>query len=479
VIVAPNQLDPTKIRNLTDVQVSYPAMGLLWRFDQNLIPRMDLLASHVVSADGKTVTQKLKPGITYSDGTPVVAQDIVTSFDRWRKGGISSSFIAKIVGVTAPDSQTAVWTLTSPFPDFPWVLANNFRFINPTDRVLADPVAYFRNPVSAGPMVVKNYAPGGQQVILEGNPSYWAKTRVGRATYRVIPDGASRLLALKDGSVDYVYDLAYTAIGDINKSQVRVFGHPLPGTYQLTTNTSNKDSPLQDVYARQAISNAIDRAAIAKVAFFGTVAPSCANTFRKGNPYFVCALPNQGRQDLELARELLAKSKTPKGFEMNLMVNARPAWPEAALMVAADLAKIGIKANVQVFPDAVINQKLGNADYEMAFTGNVQPTPILQMLNWYAQGGAWSNFSRYVDPVVSATLDQAGSATKPAQIKALLLKANREAYGNSIHSPVADRAVVSGTRLPKGVYNTATPGELTVVATVPALSSQPGPPAAS
>jgi peptide/nickel transport system substrate-binding protein len=302
---------------------------------------------------------------------------------------------------------------------------------------------------------------------------------VGRATYRVIPDGASRLLALKDGSVDYVYDLAYTAISDINKSQVRVFGHPLPGTYQLTTNTSNKDSPLQDVYARQAISNAIDRAAIAKVAFFGTVAPSCANTFRKGNPYFVCALPNQGRQDLELARELLAKSKTPKGFEMNLMVNARPAWPEAALMVAADLAKIGIKANVQVFPDAVINQKLGNADYEMAFTGNVQPTPILQMLNWYAQGGAWSNFSRYVDPVVSATLDQAGSATKPAQIKALLLKANREAYGNSIHIPVADRAVVSGTRLPKGVYNTATPGELTVVATVPALSSQPGPPAAS
>lgn len=471
-----DQLDPTKPRSLASVQISYPAMGLLWRFDENSVPRMDLIASETVSKDGKTITQKLKPGLTYSDGTPVVAQDIVTSFDRWRKGGISSSFISKIVGVTAPDAQTAVWTLTSPFPDFPYVMASNFLFINPTDKLLANPEAYFRNPVSAGPMVLKNFTPNGDTQILEGNPTYWAKTRVGRITYKTIPDGASRLLALKDGSVDYVYDLAYTAIGDIDKKQLRVFGHPLPGTYQLTTNMAKKDSPLQDVNARQAISNAIDRAQVAKVAFFGTVAPSCANTFRKGNPYFVCALPNQGRQDLTLAKENLAKSKTPNGFEFNMMVNARPAWPEAALLIAADLAKIGIKANVQVFPDAVINQKLASGDYEMAFTGNVQPTPILQMLNWYAQGGAWANNARYVDPVVSATLDQAGSATSPAQVKALLLKANQQAYGNSIHIPIADRAVVSGSRLPKNVYEQITPGELTGIATVPALSAQPGPP---
>jgi len=470
-----DQLDPAKPRSLASVQISYPAMGLLWRFDENSVPRMDLLVSETVSKDGKTITQKLKTGLTYSDGTPVVAQDIVSSFERWRKGGISSSFISKIISVTAPDPQTAVWTLSSPFPDFPYVMASNFLFINPTAKVEANPEAYFRNPVSAGPMVLKNFVPNADVQVLEGNPTYWAKTRVGRITFKTIPDSASRLLALKNGDVDYVYDLAYTAIGDIDKKKVRVFGHPLPGTYQLTTNMNKKDSPLQDVYARQAISNAIDRKQVAKVAFFQTVAPSCANTFRKGNPYFVCALPNQGRQDLKLAKELLAKSKTPNGFEFNLMVNARPGWPEAALLMAADVAKIGIKMNVQVFPDAVINQKLGSADYEMAFSGNIQPTPILQMLNWYAPGGAWSNFSKYVDPVVTATLYQAASATTPARVRALLLRANQQAYGNSIHIPIADRGVVSGSRLPKNVYEQITPGELTGIATVPALSAQPGP----
>ena len=195
-----DQLDPSKPRSLASVQISYPAMGLLWRFDENSVPRMDLLASQTVSKDGKTVTQKIKPGMTYSDGTPVVAQDIVTSFDRWRKSGISSSFILKVVGVTAPDSLTAVWTFTSAFPDFPYILASNFLFINPSSKVLADPVAYYASPVSAGPMVLKNFTPNGDQYFLEGNPTYWAKSRVGRITYKVIPDGASRLLALKDGS---------------------------------------------------------------------------------------------------------------------------------------------------------------------------------------------------------------------------------------------------------------------------------------
>jgi peptide/nickel transport system substrate-binding protein len=478
VIVKATQLDPTVPRNLTDTQISYPAMGLLWRFDENLVPRLDLLASHTVSKDGKTVTQKLKPGLKYSDGTPVVAQDIVTAFDRWRKGGISSSFIAKVSGVTAPDAQTAVWTLASPFPDFPYVLASNFLFINPSDRVLADPKAYFRNPVSAGPMVIRNFDPNSDTTILEANPNYWAKPRVGRVTYKTIPDGASRLLALKDGSVDYVYDLAYTAVDNIDKSKVRVFGHPLPGTYTLTTNMAKTNSPLQDVKVRQAMSAVLDRARIAKVAFFDTVAPSCANTFRKGNPYFVCALPSQGRQNIELAKKLMAESKYPNGFDVPLIVNARPAWPEAALLIADDLKKIGINAKVEVYPDAVMVQKWTSGDYELTFTGNVQPTPILQMLNWYETGGAWANFSRYVDRVVADTLQQAASALNPAQVKALLLKANQQAYGNSVHIPIADRAVVSGTTLPKGVWVTATPGELTTVATVPALSAQPGPPAA-
>ena len=122
---------------------------------------------------------------------------------------------------------------------------------------------------------------------------------------------------------------------------------------------------------------------------------------------------------------------------------------------------------------AIADMTAGN--YQMEFSGNNAATPILQMLNWYAPGGSWTSWGRVNDPGITATLNAAGSATKPADVKALLLKANQQAYGNSIHIPIADRAVVSATRLPAGVMQATNPGEWVVVATEPALSTQKGP----
>ncbi|WP_373069373.1 ABC transporter substrate-binding protein [Gemmatimonas sp.] len=474
-VTKPTNLDPSKPRAVTDYQIMYPQQGLLWRLDQNLIPRMDLLKDEKVSKDGLTITSTLKSGLKYSDGTPVEARDVVTSFNRWKASGQSSSFIAKVVGATATNATTVVWNLTGALPDWPYLAAAQFLYINPTDRLMADPVAYFKAPVSAGPMMLEQWTPGADTMTLTANPNYWAKSKVGKITIQAIPDGASRLLNLKQGAVDYVFDLAYTGVGEVEKNKVRVYGHPLPGTYQLTTNMAKK-GPLQDVFARQAISAAIDRDKVAKIGFFGTVAPACANTFRVGNPYFLCALPSKGKQNLELARQLLAKSGTPNGFAFDLTVWARAAWPEAALIIAQDLAKIGITANITVKQDTVAIQDLQAGNYEMQFSGNNAPTPILQMLNWYSPGGAWTNWSKVNDPGLVATLNAAASARTPGQIRALLLKANQQAYGNSVHIPIADRAVISASRLPKGIMETTTPGEWLVVATTPSLSTQKAPP---
>ncbi len=475
ILTKPTNLDPSKPRAVTDYQIMYPQQGLLWRFDENLIPRMDLLKSETVSKDGLTITDTLKSGMKYSDGTPIEARDVVTSFNRWKASGQSSSFIKKIVGATATSPTTVVWNLSGALPDFPYLAAAQFLFINPTDRLMADPVAYWKAPASAGPMMMQEWTPGADTMTIVANPNYWAKSKVGKITFQTIPDGASRLLNLKQGAVDYVFDLAYTGVGDFDKKKVRVYGHPLPGTYQLTTNMSKK-GPLQDVYARQAISAAIDRAKVAKIGFFGTVAPACANTFRVGNPYFLCALPNQGKQNLVLAKKLLAQSGTPNGFSFELIVWARPAWPEAALIIAQDLAKIGITANVIVKQDTVAIADLVAGNYEMQFSGNNAPTPILQMLNWYAPGGTWTGWARLDDPGITATINAASSATTPGAIRALLLKANQQAYGNSVHIPIADRAVISASRLPAGLMQATAPGEWLSVAITPLLSTQKAPP---
>ena len=80
-------LDPTFGGPSTDYQPMYPQEGLLYRYDQNLVPRMDLIEAEAVSPDGLTITQRIRKGAKYSDGTPVVAEDAVFAFERWRTAG--------------------------------------------------------------------------------------------------------------------------------------------------------------------------------------------------------------------------------------------------------------------------------------------------------------------------------------------------------------------------------------------------------
>lgn len=471
-------LDPSKPRTVVDYQVAYPAQGLLWRFDENLIPRMDLLLKQDVSKDGLSVFQELKPGLKYSDGTPVVAQDIVTAVNRQLEGKLFAAFFAKIKSVVATSPTKVTWNLSSPYPDFNWLMANHAMFINPTAG-LKDP-NYWNKPVSAGPMMVQSWTPGSDSLVQVANPNYWAKSKVNQITYVGIPDAATRKLALQAGSVDYVFDLAYQSVQDFDKNSVRWSAHALPGTYQLTTNmgmatVDGQPNPLLNVYNRQAISAAIDRPTIAKVAYYNTVVPSCAQTFIKGNPYHQCVLPNQGKQDLALAKKLLAQAGNPNGFSFNLQVWARPAWPEAAQLIKQQLAQVGITANITVTQDTVAAADAREGRYQMQYTGNNAPTPYLQLLNWFTPGGVWTNFSRLNDPVAAAAVDKFGSASNPAQAKSLLAAANRAAYGNSIHIPVADRAVISGSRLPQGLIQATNPGEWLYVATTPLISTQRGP----
>lgn len=466
-------LDPQKSRAVTDYQVAYPIQGLLWRFDENLVPRMDLLSKQDVSKDGLSVFQTLKPNLKYSDGTPLVAQDVVTAWRNQVDARQSASFFAKIRNVVATSPTTVTWTLATPMPDFNWLMANQAMYLNPTDK-LKDP-NYWSAPVSAGPMMIQSWTPGADTMVQIPNPNYWAKPKVSQITYVAIPDAATRKLALQAGQIDYVFDLAYQGVQDLDKRSIRWWAHALPGTYQLTTNTSKAGSPLLNAKNRQAISAAIDRKKVADVAFFGTVLPSCAQTFIKGNPYHQCVLPNNGKQDLALAKKLLAEAGNPSGFSFDMTVWARPAWPEAAQIIAQDLAKVGIQAKITVKQDTVAIADLNSGNFEMQFSGNNAPTPYLQLANWFGIGGAWQNWSRENNPPLIAAVEALGSSLNAGAAKNALRAANRAAYASSVHIPVADRAVISGTRLPKDLLTATVPGEWLYVATTPLLSTQRGP----
>ena len=120
---------------------------------------------------------------------------------------------------------------------------------------------------------------------------------------------------------------------------------------------------------------------MADIAFFGIATPACAFAFKPGNPYFECSLPNDGKPDVAAGKARLAQTKWAAGFTFEMIVPARPQWAEAAQVVAADLAKIGIIANVKPLPDADITTRIRAKNYELVFFRNAVQTPILQLRN--------------------------------------------------------------------------------------------------
>ena len=138
-----------------------------------------------------------------------------------RAAGLSSAFIAPITGAKAAGDDTIVWTLSSPYPDFKHAIASHFLGIHPKKQIVEKtPAEYFKKPVSAGPLMLAEWTPGTDLMVLKANPNYWAKPHVQELRIMVIPDATSRLLALQQGSVDYVYTLPLNAASQVDASKV-------------------------------------------------------------------------------------------------------------------------------------------------------------------------------------------------------------------------------------------------------------------
>ncbi len=467
-----NSLDPANGGPNTDYQPAYPQQGLLYRQDQSLTPRMDLIEAETVSTDGLTITQTIRKGAKYSDGSPVLAEDAVLAYTRWKASGISSAYVAKITGARAEGADKIVWTLSTPYPDFKYALASQFMGIHPKAQIDAKtPAEYFKKPVSAGPLMLTEWTPGTDRMVLKANPHYWGRPAVDEVRIIVIPDGTSALLALQQGAIDYVYTLPLNAKAQVDAAKVAVVPHAEPGTFMLATNNyaGQPNAALKDKRVRQAMSLAVDRRKMANIAFFGIAEPACAYAFKPGNPYFQCSLPKDGAQDLAAAKAKLAETPFATGFSFEMIIPARPQWAEAGQVVAAELAKIGITANVKPLPDAEISARIRARNYELVLFRNAAATPILQLQNWFAPGGAWSVNSGFADPAAEALLNEAGSITDREKIKTLLHKVELMAVEDASYIPLTSQFSLSGMRHTPGVMEAVTPGEWLFVKTTPGL----------
>jgi len=472
-------LDPINpVGGYTEGQMAYLVQGKLYRYDSNGKPRRDLVEKAEVSSDGKTITHTLRAA-KYSDGTNIVAADVVNAFERWVNSKRSASYIDAVDKAVAKDSRTVVWTLKRPYPDFNFALAQEFLGIHPASKTDTPEKAkeYFKDPVAGGPMMVKTFTPGTDSFVLVANPNYWAKPRVNELRVVTIPDGNTRLAAFQAGSIDYAMELPLSAKSiKWDKAKYRVTGEQDSGTFMLAFNMgpNQPNKALKDARVRQAISLAVDRAGIMRTAFANLGKPNCGMQFNYNNDYVVCSLPKSGKRDTAAARQLLKEAGYPNGFKVNMPVPNRIFWQDAAQVVKDSLKFVGIDVTIEMItPDTNISGVINKRDWEMMWFGNNAATPILQLSNWFKPGGVWAGNANVPDSLLTDTaklLNDAAASESSSVIKDKLAGVEKIAFDLSIFIPIGNRFYLSGSRIGNNIAEALLPGQLQfVLATNPAL----------
>ena len=286
-----------------------------------------LAVSWTHSDDYKTWTFKLRPGVTFHDGTPFNAQALKFNFDRQKdpKNKCRCAFyIASMKEVEAVDDLTAVFRLTDPSVNLPKILT-----IPSSNNVIQSPAAiqakgddYNRNPVGTGPFVLKSWT-AGDRMVLERNPNYWNRGRpyLDRVVMRPLPDSQARFASLEAGESDLTWNDAFDSDNIFKAKKSPTFTvHEHVGSGATVYAFNTKVAPFDDVRVRRALVMAIDRTKMSQVLTNGLSRPA-SNPYGDGS-WVKCKDDGALPFDLGKAQALLKEYAKPVKFKM--LVTATP-----------------------------------------------------------------------------------------------------------------------------------------------------------
>ena len=325
----------------------------------------ELAESWTISEDGKTITFKLKPEAVFQDGSPVTAADVKWSFDRAVSVGGFPTVQMKAGGLERPDQfeavddATFVVKLDKPsklsLPDLavpvPFVLNSKIALQHVTE---ADPWAtefVHKNTIGSGAYKVIRWDPG-QQLVYERNDAWTGGPLPGakRVVLREVPNPSTRRALIERGDVQMSWNIPNKDASELD-GEVEVFSTPIENAiYCVTLNTNFE--PFTDPDVRKAVAYAIPYEEIFKAAAYGRGVPMWGGTPTVDD--IAWPQPSPYAFDLEKAKAHMEKSGFANGFEVPFSISlGQSDWMEpAALLIQENLAKIGIKTEIDKIPGA-------------------------------------------------------------------------------------------------------------------------------
>ncbi|NIA03556.1 MAG: ABC transporter substrate-binding protein [Nitrospirae bacterium] len=357
-----HSLDPSRAYEPGGSLIYHSAYNTLVTFPSDSVSKIlpSLAKSWEISDDGTVYTFSLREDVTFSNGDPLTAADVVFSFNRMKNLKDNPAFLADTIeSVVASDEHTVVMTLNNPDPSilaklvfdaFSIVNADVVKAHGGTDAADAAEVDtaedwFMNNSAGTGPYMVGTYDPTVRTVLVR-NTNYW-----GQAPYfdqiiiRNLPQPASQKMALEAGDIDISMDVTPDQVSSLEANEnIKVFSTQSDTLIFLLCNEDPTiGGPMANQLVQKAVRYATDYEGFRILSGAGANSP--AGMVPIG---FAGALdPSEGiTRDLDQARSLLTQAGYPDGFKIDLE------YPDfnyigtdfsvVAQKVQSDLSEVGI-----------------------------------------------------------------------------------------------------------------------------------------
>lgn len=363
-----------------------------------------------ISADQKSITFKLRPGLKWSDGQPLTAKDVDFTWKLWTNPafGASNTIGYNLIKSTeiSHDNLWITFHLSAPFEPFlaQWtdgalapIPEHVFSKIKPGD-VLKSP-ENLKPSVTSGPFTVTESKPGNEYTVTR-NPNYYLASQglphLDKIVFRVIGDQDTILKDVQAGNANSAWFLDVTKKSSYAKlTNYSIVTAPVAANFEAIY-FNLKNPALQDVNVRKAISMAIDQPTLISTARHGEATALCTDhpsAFKPGyQPDVVCPKydPSGAKAVLQKAGYTLGSdgifAKNGQKLVFNYSSTANNAWrAEDEDILQQDLKAIGIQLKITNYPASTFfgtflpQGKVGSydlAEFENSFTYDADDSSI-------------------------------------------------------------------------------------------------------